>query len=412
MSETRDGNGRAVKSATEGQETRTAGQSVRTGTKRISRNGGREGSKARPVLITGGAGFIGTNLAHRLLSIGHPVIIYDNLSRPGVEKNLEWLVREHGRLVEFERADVRDASAQKRAVRHASAIFHLAAQVAVTTSLVEPLLDFETNARGTLNLLEAVRAEATPPPLLFSSTNKVYGALENVNLVKIGKRYQPDDPVLLAYGINETRGLDFHSPYGCSKGAADQYVIDYARTFGLPAVVFRMSCIYGPHQFGTEDQGWVAHFLIRAIEGQPIILYGDGMQVRDVLFVDDLIEAFLLAWENIGTISGQAFNMGGSPANTVSLLELIDLIGELHGKGCAVEFAEWRHADQHYYVSDTRKFQSVTGWKPKIDVRSGVGRLYQWLMLGRGALAAPLVAGREGARRSPAPVSEAATGRG
>ena len=257
------------------------------------------------ILITGGAGFVGTNLAHRYLSQGIPVRVYDNLSRAGVEQNARWLQETHGGLVQIEAADVRDGSRLRQAVRGASQVFHLAAQVAVTTSLADPMEDFEVNARGTLNLLEAIRVCDVPPPLIFTSTNKVYGGLPDVGLRVRGARYEPEDGSVRAYGIGEARPLDFHSPYGCSKGAADQYVLDYARTYGLPAAVFRMSCIYGPHQFGTEDQGWVAHFLIRALEGRPITLYGDGKQVRDILFVEDLVNAFVLVQDRIEALSGQ-----------------------------------------------------------------------------------------------------------
>jgi CDP-paratose 2-epimerase len=353
----------------------------------------------KPVLITGGAGFIGANLAHRLLSAGRPVLIFDNLSRPGVERNLQWLVETYGNLVRVEVSDTRDLNALHAAVKQAAQVFHFAAQVAVTTSLVDPILDFKVNARGTLNLLEAIRAQENQLPLVFTSTNKVYGALDDIELSKESSRYQPVDTNLRARGISEDRGVDFQSPYGCSKGAADQYVLDYARTFALPAVVFRMSCIYGPHQFGTEDQGWVAHFLIRAIENQPITLYGDGLQVRDILYVEDLVDAFLLAQENIGELSGQAFNMGGGPENTISLRELIDFIGDLRGESYSVEFADWRHADQRYYVSDTGKFHSATGWKPRVGVHDGVERLYRWLLEARGCSKAPRVGEREGMKR-------------
>ncbi len=333
----------------------------------------------RPVLITGGAGFIGTNLAHCLLTSGQPVLVYDNLARPGVERNLQWLRSTHGDRLQIEVADVRDAFALRRAVQRASQVFHFAAQVAVTTSLVDPMHDFEVNARGTLNLLEAMRACENPPPLVMTSTNKVYGGLEQVPFRAHDARYEPVDYRLRMCGISEEHPLDFHSPYGCSKGTADQYVLDYARTFGLPAVVFRMSCIYGPHQFGTEDQGWVAHFLIRALMGDPITLYGDGMQVRDVLFVEDLVDAFLLAQANMDALTGQAFNIGGGPANTTSLVELIDMIRELHGKKPVVNFSEWRPGDQRYYVSDISKFRASTGWNPRVGVRQGVRRLYEWL---------------------------------
>lgn len=334
-----------------------------------------------PALITGGAGFIGTNLAHRLLSENQPVIIFDNLSRAGVEKNLEWLINTHGDLVQIEIADIRDKEAVERAAARASQVFHFAAQVAVTTSLIDPISDFEINAQGTLYLLEALRARGKDaPPLVFTSTNKVYGALDDIKLEIENNRYQPEDASIQANGIGESRAVEFHSPYGCSKGAADQYVLDYARTFNLPAAVFRMSCIYGEHQFGTEDQGWVAHFLIRALENKPITLYGDGRQVRDILFAEDLIDAFLLARDNIEKISGQAFNIGGGAANSISLLELLDLISDLRGKPCEIEFAGWRPADQRYYVSDARKFQTATGWKPKFKVREGVEKLYRWLI--------------------------------
>jgi CDP-paratose 2-epimerase len=334
----------------------------------------------KPVLITGGAGFIGTNLAHRLLENDQRVVLFDNLSRPGVIKNLEWLRSTHGDRVQFVRGDIRDASSVAEVVKCAGKIFHFAAQVAVTTSLDDPISDFEINARGTLNLLEAIRAMDTPPPLVFTSTNKVYGDLKEVTISGRGTRYEPEDSSLRAHGFGENRPVDFHSPYGCSKGAADQYVLDYARTFDIPALVFRMSCIYGLHQFGNEDQGWVAHFLIRAIAESPITIYGDGKQVRDVLFVDDLVDAFLLAQENMRELSGRAFNMGGGAANTVSLLELLRIIEDVHGKRPDLEFADWRAADQLYYVSDTRKFSQATGWRPKVSVTAGIGRLYHWLL--------------------------------
>jgi CDP-paratose 2-epimerase len=340
---------------------------------------------AAPVLITGGSGFVGCNLAHRLLSSGQPVLLYDNLSRSGVEQNYRWLRATHGDLVSLEVADTRDAESLARAVQKASAVFHFAAQVAVTTSLETPATDFAINAAATLHLLEALRALPQPPPLIFTSTNKVYGSLPDVELCVNGERYEPVDPAIRENGIGEQQRLDFYSPYGCSKGAADQYVLDYARTFGLPAVVFRMSCIYGPHQFGTEDQGWVAHFLIQAMEGLPITLYGDGRQVRDILFVEDLVDAFVLAKDNVETLSGQAFNIGGGPENTTSLLELMDAIAELEGTAPRVEWGDWRPGDQRYYVSDHTKFGAATGWKPSVSVAEGVRRLHSWLLEARPA---------------------------
>jgi CDP-paratose 2-epimerase len=342
------------------------------------------------VLVAGGAGFVGASLAHRLLSCGTRVRILDNLSRPGVDRNLSWLAGAHGALLEPLVGDVRDPAAAARAVKGVSAIFHCAAQVAVTTSLVDPVLDFEVNARGTLNLLEAARREDPPPFVLFTSTNKVYGALDDVALVDAGARYVPVDPGLRG-GVSEARGLAFHSPYGCSKGAAEQYVLDWAHTFRVPATVFRMSCIYGPRQLGTEDQGWVAHFLIQAMQGRPLTLYGDGKQVRDVLFVDDLVDAFLLARERPREVAGRAFNIGGGPRNTTSLLELLDLITKLRGARPRVAFDDWRIADQRWYVSDPTAFSTPTGWEPRTPVREGVARLHEWLAAQRGDVRAPYV---------------------
>jgi CDP-paratose 2-epimerase len=341
-------------------------------------------------LITGGAGFVATNVADRLLSGGRPVVIFDNLSRPGVERNLRWLKARHGRLLDTIIADIRDVAAVRAAVRRAAQVYHFAAQVAVTTSLADPFFDFEVNARGTLNVLEAMRGMDAPPSLLFTSTNKVYGDLADIPLARRDGRYEPVDPGVARHGIGEARPLDFHSPYGCSKGAAEQYVLDYARTFGLPTAVFRMSCIYGPHQFGTEDQGWVAHFVIRALERRPVTIYGDGRQVRDILFVEDLVDAMLACHEHIGALGGQAFNIGGGPQHTVSLLELIDLVTGLTGERSLVRFQNWRPADQRYYVSDVRKFAGLTGWAPQTAPRVGVERLANWL-LEAGAAVAPAV---------------------
>ncbi|HEY4639497.1 MAG TPA: NAD-dependent epimerase/dehydratase family protein, partial [Candidatus Udaeobacter sp.] len=342
-----------------------------------SNSGTRTGK--RPVVITGGCGFIGCNLAHALCSQKQPVVLYDNLSRPGVDQNAEWLRAEHGDLVQLEVADTRDAQTLAKCIEQAAAVFHFAAQVAVTSSLKAPVYDFDVNARGTLNLLEAVRELRNPPPVIFTSTNKVYGSLEDVDLRLNGERYEPVDHDIRACGIGEDQRLDFYSPYGCSKGAADQYILDYARTFGLPAVVFRMSCIYGLHQFGTEDQGWVAHFIINALAQRPITLYGDGKQVRDILFIDDLIEALLLARKNIRTLSGQIFNIGGGVGNTTSLRELLVLIGELHESKPRINFAHWRPGDQRYYVTNFSKFHTATGWSPRIGKIEGVRRLYNWL---------------------------------
>jgi CDP-paratose 2-epimerase len=334
----------------------------------------------RPILITGGAGFIGCNLAHRLARGGATVRVLDDLSRPGVDRNLRWLSAEHGARIDVRLSDVRDRVAVREAVHGVGAVFHIAGQTAVTTSLTDPRHDFTVNAAGTLEVLEAIRAEPEPPALIYTSTNKVYGCLPELPLRLEGGRWRPTDAVLAARGIDEQRPLAFRTPYGCSKGAADQYVIDYAHSFQLPMAVFRMSCIYGPRQFGTEDQGWLAHFLIRAIEGAPITIYGDGRQVRDVLFIDDLVDALLRAAGQITQLRGRVFNIGGGPSNTLSLLELLDLITQLRGRTPELSYEDWREGDQRYYVSDTRAFTSATGWAPRIAPRAGVEALYGWLI--------------------------------
>jgi CDP-paratose 2-epimerase len=336
-------------------------------------------SKQMYTLITGGAGFIGVNLADRLLTEGKQVMVFDNLSRAGVQNNLLWLKEKHPENLQVTIADIRNKEAVKKAVEGAEQVFHFAAQVAVTTSLNDPYLDFEVNALGTLNLLEAIRNSEHRPPVVFTSTNKVYGDLEDVGIVMNGTRYYAENLHFRKHGISEQRSLSFHSPYGCTKGVADQYMLDYSRTFGLKTVVFRMSCIYGPHQFGNEDQGWVAHFLIQALKQKPITLYGDGKQVRDILFVEDLVDAFLLAQQNIDSIAGNAFNMGGGVDNTISLVELIDLIGKISGKKPEVHRSDWRPSDQKYYVSDFSKFRGVTGWEPRFSTSEGVKQIYQWL---------------------------------
>ncbi len=335
-------------------------------------------SNKKQVVITGGAGFIGTNVAHRLLNDGYGVTIFDNLSRPGVEKNLAWLKSMHPQ-VRAVIADVRDQYAVEQAVNDASHIFHFAAQVAVTTSLYYPVFDYDVNLKGTLNVLEAIRNSSHKPSLIFTSTNKVYGELEDVQLKANSTRYYPEDEMMEKHGINESRNLDFHSPYGSSKGAADQYVLDYARSYGLRTAVFRMSCIYGPHQFGTEDQGWVAHFILKALAGEKITLYGDGMQVRDILYIDDLVNAFMLAWSKADELKGEVFNMGGGPSNVISLLELIKMLEFLQKEKIAFELQDWRKGDQKYYVSDFTKFLRATGWRPENTYKEGILKLYEWL---------------------------------
>ncbi|PWG02969.1 SDR family NAD(P)-dependent oxidoreductase [Sphingosinicella humi] len=333
----------------------------------------------RPVLITGGAGFIGCNIADRLAREGHDILIYDALSRPGVEANLDWLKERYSDQITPIIADIRDEEELSRAAREAKAVFHMAAQVAVTTSLTDPRDDFEINLRGTLNLLDALRLHGRPTPVIFASTNKVYGDLADLDFRLEGQGYAPPDEAVAAHGISEARPLDFHTPYGCSKGAADQYVLDYARSYGLPAAVLRMSCIYGVRQMGTEDQGWVAHFLIRALEDEPITLYGDGHQVRDILDVSNAVDAYLRAWQRIGHISGHAFNLGGGPANAVSLRELVTYMAELLGRQIDVRFDDWRAGDQRWFVADTRAIRRALDLSPAVPWRQGVARLAEWL---------------------------------
>jgi len=337
-------------------------------------------------LITGGAGFIGSNLARRLLEAGHEVTLLDDASRPGARRNLESLSALGDTRLHVVEADVRDVRAVRHAVSGTDVVFHLAAQVAVTTSLLDPVGDFDVNLRGTLNVLEAIRSrpDGERPAVLFTSTNKVYGRIEDVPVVEQAQRY--------AYaggtdGIGEGQRLDFHSPYGCSKGAADQYVREYARVYGLRTVVFRMSCIYGPRQWGTEDQGWVAHFLISAALGRPITVYGDGKQVRDVLFIDDLLDACLRAVGKIDSVAGEVFNIGGGPENTLSLLELLEWLERRLARPVARSFAAWRPGDQRVYVSDISRARERLGWAPRVTVASGLERLWQWVDDHRGLFA-------------------------
>jgi CDP-paratose 2-epimerase len=343
------------------------------------------------VLVTGGAGFIGCNLADRLAGLGCRVRVFDALARPGVERNLDWLKARHGDAIEAVVADVRDDAALGRAADGVEAVFHLAAQVAVTTSMVRPVEDFQINVAGAVNLLEAVRAQGRPIPVVFASTNKVYGDLGDIPLQRFDDGYLPVDETLRAHGVDERRPLDFHTPYGCSKGAADQYVLDYARSFGLPTAVLRMSCIYGPRQMGTEDQGWVAHFLIRALAGEPITIYGDGFQVRDILNVKDAVDAYVGACERIETVKGRAFNLGGGPANAVSLRRLIAHIEILIGRRIELDFQDWRPGDQRYFVADASAARAALGLGAPIGWRDGVAQLADWL----GQSARPAAASHE-----------------
>lgn len=341
------------------------------------------------ILITGGAGFTGVNFARHYLQRGHEVVVLDNLSRRGGLENLGWLrdtVDDPSRL-EILVEDVRmPGQATEAAVESADLLLHFAAQVAVTTSVIDPRHDFDVNALGTFRMLELVRrSQGKRPAFFFSSTNKVYGGMEDVQTVEEERRYRYAS---LPDGVPESRPLDFHSPYGCSKGAADQYVHDYARIFGLRTAVFRQSCIYGYRQFGIEDQGWVAWFVIAAELGRPLTIFGDGKQVRDVLFIDDLIGAYDAAWQSIDTTSGQVYNLGGGPANAISLLDLLDLLGEIQGEEVPVRYDDWRPGDQPVYVSDIGKARTDFGWEPGVGWREGVGRLVEWVRENRDLIAA------------------------
>jgi CDP-paratose 2-epimerase len=333
----------------------------------------------RPVAVVGGAGFIGSNLARSFLDDGSEVLVLDSLARPGVETNLAWLREAAPQRVHPVIADVRDKAAVEAALADASAVFHFAAQTAVTTSLDDPLDDFSVNAQGTLHVLEAIRRSGRATPLVFSSTNKVYGGLDDIEMLEAADRYLPADAGARQHGIGEERPLDFCTPYGCSKGVADQYVLDYAHSYGIPSAVLRMSCIYGPRQFGTEDQGWVAHFLLRALAGEPITIYGDGKQVRDILEVSDAVAAYRGVLAHIDELRGTAFNLGGGTANAISLKMLLTEIGAITGRPVAVTQGEWRQGDQLYFVADSRRLRQAIGWQPQVEWRRGVRRLAGWL---------------------------------
>ncbi len=331
------------------------------------------------VLITGGAGFLGSNLAHRLLSLGRTALIFDNLSGPGADLNLLWLRQEHEDGVKFQRADVRDRYALRSAVERATAVFHLAFEAESPASVIDPRRDFEVNTGGTLGLLEELRRLRQPPPLVFASSARVYGSLAHLALHPDLTRYVPLQHALQAKGIGENQPVDCSTPHSFSLAAADQCVLAFSRTYSMPAVVLRLGGRYGPRQSGNEDWGWISHFVRAAVNSQKITIYGDGRQVRDALFVDDAVDALVLAAEKAGQgLSGRVFNVGGGPAHNVSPLEMIDLIRELHGRRPEFEFADWRRGDPKYYVSDISSFREATGWSPRVEIRTGVRQLYLW----------------------------------
>ncbi len=330
------------------------------------------------LFITGGAGFIGCNSADHFLQQGHEVVVFDNLSRKGGQANLDWLRARHDERLHFVAGDIRDYNSLVAAIGGADAVLHLASQVAVTTSVQNPRDDFEINALGTFNVLEAVRQVCPEAAVLYASTNKVYGDMEGAKVVLRNGRYTYAD---YTHGIPETYPLDFHSPYGCSKGAGDQYMLDYARIYGLKTVVFRQSCIYGQRQFGIEDQGWVAHFVIATILNRPITIYGDGKQVRDLLHVNDLVAAYELAIHQIEALRGEVFNVGGGPGNTLSVwTEFGPLLAELAGHEAPVTRAAWRPGDQRVFVADIRKIANRLGWRPALSPEQGIRELYAWVL--------------------------------
>jgi len=333
-------------------------------------------SRSSRILVTGGAGFVGSNLAHALLTDGHDVTVMDNLARRGTEKNKAWLDSSFKTGYRFIQGDIRNAADCVTACNGIDVIFHFAGQVAVTTSVTDPRTDFDVNALGTFNVLEAARSNGKNPIVAFTSTNKVYGGMEHVKCEIVNDRY---DYIGLPNGVSEDELLDFHSPYGCSKGTADQYVRDYARIYELPTFVFRMSCQYGPRQFGNEDQGWVAHFIIATEKGHGLNVFGDGKQVRDVLYIDDLVRAFRLAIGKIETTRGKIYNIGGGRQNVLSLNELIAHLEELQKRKIPVTFGPWRPGDQTVYISDIAKAKKDFGWEPTISKREGVEKLLNWV---------------------------------
>lgn len=344
------------------------------------------------ILITGGAGFIGVNAARHFVAQGHEVTILDNFSRKGSDHNRDTLIAELPQVQVVE-ADVRTdvAILEREAARH-DGILHLAAQVAVTTSIVNPREDFEQNLLGTFNVLEAARTASPQPSVVYASTNKVYGGLEHHTVHEEGDRYVFDTTDIAFHGIGEAEPLDFHSPYGCSKGGADAYAVDYHRIYGLKTVVFRQSCVYGKHQFGIEDQGWVAWFTIAAMQNRPLTIYGNGKQVRDALYADDLADLYLRAFTNMDRVAGRAYNVGGGPKNTLSLIELLARLKGDYGYAPELSYAAIRAGDQPIFVADIRKAKADLGWEPKVGLEEGIEKMHAWIAENRDVIERSLAA--------------------
>jgi CDP-paratose 2-epimerase len=332
----------------------------------------------RSYLVTGGAGFIGSNYVYRLLERGETVTIYDNLSRIGTRHNVAWLEDAFGSSAfSLVVADLRDADRLAEVAREADVIIHLGGQVAVTRSLIDPRQDFEANALGTFNVLEAARRSSRDPVVVYASTNKVYGGMEGTPLVEEPTRWRYRDNV---QGVPESQPLDFHSPYGCSKGTGDQYARDYARVYGLRTVIFRQSCVYGPRQFGTDDQGWLAWMMLAAVTGRPITIYGDGKQVRDVLHVSDLLDAYDLAVERIDAVRGRPYNLGGGASNVLAVwAEFGPMLERLTGRPIPVTRAAWRAGDQRVFHADIARAREELGWTPRVGLEHGLEELFGWV---------------------------------
>lgn len=339
------------------------------------------------ILIIGGAGFIGINSARHFLKKGYRVSILDDLSRAGTDYNIKKLKEDFSNKFTFKKCDItKDKKTLQSFVNNNDFVLHLAAQVAVTTSIINPEDDLRINVIGTFNVLEAIRKSKNKPSIIYSSTNKVYGSLPQYEVIEKKNRYIFKEGKLNSKGISENVKIDFHSPYGCSKGSADFYVIDYGRIYGFNSVSFRQSCIYGEYQMGIEDQGWVAWFAIAALLNKKITIFGNGKQVRDLLYVDDLVRLYDMAVENIDKVSGEAFNVGGGPKNTLSIVECLGMLEDKLELNIQTKKDKIRAGDQPVFIADTSKIYNALGWKPSIDISEGLNRMISWIKENRNAV--------------------------